>query len=296
VLVVFDLHALDAVPLDRLRAICPRCRRLLPVGGTCQLDGQPALELRNVVERDSMVEAIWGSLEHREQLRQSVAQRAGAQRVRGGLIAFASTFALGCAIQADIVLGLITGVLGGAVGFSVGAARSRVMIPIDASPLPQWNSVGHGTIVGAREILAPGSRARCAAWSIELRYQGSWGKRTTLRAGGSAGFDIRLDGGEHVRIPAGALWLDDRLAQVDGDDAIVDDLVHLVDPHGLRSSWPLFPFNIIVEQVLLPDDRVEVLGPVEPRPIADDSTRLYRDAAPTMLFHTTLPVLRAGRS
>src|SRR5207302_401634 len=105
--------------------------------------------------------------------------------------------------------------VGGAIGFSASGARSRILIPADAAKLPAWpNVVGRGRVVATREIVAPGTRARCAAWSLELRYQGSWGSRTTLRAGATAGFDVRLDGGEHVRIPPGAMWLADRLVQV----------------------------------------------------------------------------------
>jgi hypothetical protein len=286
-----DLDALTEPPLDRLTAVCPRCRRLVRADSACELDGSGALAPSDPASRDRLVDATWGSMVHRDELRRQVTQRAAARRARNGMIAFTAGALLGYVTQPYAMAGLFGGAVGGALGFA--ASARPILIPTDAVELPSWPVVvGRGRVIATREIVAPGSLDRCVAWSLELRYQGSWGTRTTLRAGATAGFDVHLDGGDHVRVPSGAIWLADRLVQVDGDDAIVDELIRHVDPLGAESSWPLFPFNVIVQKALSADDRVEVLDAVEPRPIRTDDARLFRDAPPTMLFHTSLPIVR----
>jgi hypothetical protein len=291
-----DHDALTDPPLDRLTAVCPRCRRLVRADRACELDGSDGLELHELASRDRLVEATWGSVARRDELRGQLAQRIGARRARSGVIGYVAAAAIGYAFQTDAVQALLTGLIGVPLGLSFAVARRRILVPPDAAPLPSWpNVVGRGRVVAAREVVAPGTLARCAAWSLELRYQGSWGTRTTLRAGATAGFDVRLDDGDHVRVPAGAIWLANRLAQVDGEDAIVDDLVRQLDPLGVRSPWPLFQFNVIAERTLQADDRVEVLDSVEPRVIPAEPAEaagLFRDAQPTMLFHMSLPVVR----
>lgn len=248
---------------------------------------------------------MWGTADEREALQRSVAQPVRARRLRDALTGVATAAVVAFAKGGDAMVTLIAGLLGAVVGFAFGpGVGRRVLVPRDVAAMPSWPSVGIGRIVGAREIVAPGTTTRCAAWLIELRYEGDWGSRTTLRAGATAGFDVELDSGERVRVPAGAVWLAGRLAQFDGYNAVATatPLIRFIDPHGAQSPWPLFSFNIIAEQVVYAGDRVEVLGEVEPRPIAADPVpasgtaapggdHVFRDAPPTMLFHRSLPVL-----
>src|SRR5690606_27384279 len=140
----------------------------------------------------------------------------GALRLGTGVGGFVLGFAAMQAANVEGVVAAVMAMFGGAMGAAIIGARPRTLVPIDAQPLPAWPRIGLGRIVEAGAIEAPGSRLRCAAWAVELTYDGSWGTRTTLRAGASAGFDVVLDGGERVRIPPGPLWLAGPLLQVDG--------------------------------------------------------------------------------
>ena len=279
-------------PLDQLRAVCPRCRRLVPSGSPCALDRSEVLELGDPAQRERMVEATWGSAEQREAMQRGANEKFRAKRVASGLGTLAGSLGLVYAATADTTIALVAGAFGGIMGAAIARARRLILIPGTATPMPQWPRVGFGRIVSGEQIISPASNAPCVAWALELRYQGSWGTRTTLRAGATLGFEVLLEGGERVRVPAGPLWIDGPLAQVDGEDAWVDALVHAIDPDARASAWQLFQFNIIVEQVLHANDRVEVLGPVEPRPITDDTVPLYRESPPTELVHAVMPVVR----
>lgn len=277
--------------IDTLRAVCPRCRRLARAG-TCSVDGETTLVLRDAAQRERMVERVWGDAAQRQALRASQAKRLDPQRAAVGSVTGALTFGASYIGTGNGLLSLIVGGVTGLLGAAVAVARPLVLIPTPASPLPAWPRVGLGKVVHGEELLAPGSATPCVAWAVELRNAGPWGTRTVFRAGATLGMDIVMDGGDHVRIPAGALWLDGPLAQLDGEERTIDDLVEDVDPGGADSEWTLFPFNIIMEQHLDEGDRVEVLGVVEPRPVANDDMRLYRDAPTTELVHAGLPVLR----
>ena len=280
-------------PLDQLRAVCPRCRRLVPPGSPCAIDRSDVLELADPAQRERMVEATWGPAEKRETLQRSASEKFRAKRLASGLGTLAGSLGLVYAATADTTISLLAGAIGGIMGAAIARARRLILIPGTATDMPQWPRVGFGRIVSAEDqIISPASNSPCVAWALELRYHGSWGTRTTLRAGATLGFEVLLEGGERVRVPAGPLWIDGPLAQVDGEDTLVDALVDAVDPEARSSDWQLFQFNIIVEQVLHANDRIEVLGPVEPRPITDDNVRLYRESPPTELVHAVLPVVR----
>jgi hypothetical protein len=260
--------------------------------GTCEIDHNPALELADPVQRERMVELTWGTSEHRDALRKSTSQRLDAKRTLTGGVTFAMTTGAMYIGTGEGVISLASGAFMGLLGAVFGSARPLVLIPSSAPAMPSWPRIGTGRIVHGDELIAPGSSTPCAAWAIELRYDGPWGTRTIFRAGATLGLDIVMDGGDHVHIPAGALWLDGTFNQLDGEEASIDELIREVDPTAAASDWELFPFNIIREQLLDEGDRVEVLGVVEPRPAHADDPRLYRDAPAIELVHTGVPVLR----
>jgi hypothetical protein len=276
--------------IDALRAVCPRCRRLVRPG-RCDVDGNEALELADPVQRERMVELSWGTPEHRKTLRRSIEKPLAPRRAFLGTVTFAVSTVVGFFATHETTLALLCGGVVGVIGVLAGAARPLILIPAGAPALPAWPKVGSGKIVHGEELIAPGSGTPCVAWTIELRYAGSWGTRTVFRAGATLGMDIVMDGGDHVRIPAGPFWLDGPLLQLDGEERSIDELLEEIDPSGEDNDWKLFPFNIIMEQHLDEGDRVEVLGVVEPRPVQGED-RLYRDTPTIELVHAGLPVLR----
>jgi hypothetical protein len=260
--------------------------------GTCPVDDNTALVLADPAQRERMVELTWGTPAHRDNLRKSTSQRLDARRTLTGGVTFAMMTGAIYIGTGEGLISLASGAIMGLFSGVFAAARPLVLIPGSAPAMPSWPRIGTGRIVHADELVAPGSGTPCAAWAVELRYDGPWGTRTIFRAAASLGLDIVMDGGDHVRIPAGALWLDGNFIQLDGEHASIDELLREVDPLGADSDWQLFPFNIIREQLLDEGDRVEVLGVVEPRPAHADDPRLYRDAPAIELVHTGVPVLR----
>lgn len=272
-----------------LVAVCPRCRRLTG-RGTCDADGSEALELADPAQRERMVELIWGNAAQRDAL---LLARDRKIMPRRGASAFAGAIATGAAYlgTGDMMVSVLVGTVSAVFGAVAGSSRPTLLIPSPALPMPAFARVGTGKITQCDELISPGSSAPCAGWAVELRYAGSWGSRTTFRAGATLGMDIVMDGGDRVRIPAGPLWVDGPLAQLDGEDQAIDELLADLDPDGKDRDWALFPFNIIMEQLVNQGDRVDVLGVVEPRPVAGDA-RLYRDTPEIELVHRGLPVLR----
>jgi hypothetical protein len=285
-----------ASPLERLDAVCPRCRRLVAPGVPCAIDGAEVLDLGDASQRARMVDATWGTAAQRATLKRTADQGFRAKRFASGAVVGGFTLGVAFAAAASPPIAFFAATMGAIIGGATARGGKLMMIPSGGIEMPKWPRVGSGRVVGGESIVSPASDAPCLAWSLELRYQGSSGTRTTLRAGATRGFEVVLDGGDRVRVPAGPIWLDGPFAQLDGEDATVDDLIAWLDPDAdADSDWKLFPFNIIAEQVLYANDRVDVLGVVEPRPINDDAARLYRDSPRTELVHPSLPVLRRAQ-
>ncbi len=242
--------------------------------------------------RARLVDRMWGDDAARTRL--LGARLPAARRAKLGLVLGAGLYGATYAATGDPILSAGFGLFGGVVGLATSVTRGLRYIPSATTALPRWPRLGPGHIISAAECISPGSLMRCAAWAVELRYTGSWGTRTTLRAGASAGLDIALEGEARLRVAPGALWIASSLVQLDGDDTAVDDLVRWLDPADASAAWKLFPYNEIHEARLAIGDRVEVSGEVEQRPLAGDPTGLYRDAAPGVLMHVGLAVLGAG--
>ena len=278
-------------PLDEMSALCPRCRRLVSPAAPCPLDGATPLDAHTKEARERLVEVMWGPLAERTAL-QAVRLPAGSQRLTSGLLGGTMTLMAMVSAHVAPVLAIAAASFSAVACGALRGPRRRVLVPADATALPAFPVVGRGQIENARPLTAPGSGLQCAAWTIELRHEGSWGARTTLRAGASAGFDVRLDGGERVRVPAGALWIDGPLSQVDDEDGAIADLLRVLDPRGATADWPLFPYNVIRESTLPLSGTVEVRGQVASRPLQDLAGLTYREAVPSVLVPVGLPVLR----
>jgi hypothetical protein len=168
-----------------------------------------------------------------------------------------------------------------------------------ASPGPATGQVG--VIAAARHPLAtdPVTGRGALAFALELGHRSGWrrGRRVMLRDAATTGFELVLDGGQRVRVPAGPCvidlsrapgadraWAAAHLARLDPAGAAADDL----DP---------FLFHEVRHLALRPGDRVEIrnrlIPTIDPRAPADD----YRAPAATVLVPEGVPRLaRIGRS
>jgi hypothetical protein len=277
--------------------ICPRCRRVVPGGKPCDLDGSIARPIGTMEDKQALVDAIWGPPVKRTELMHRLTARTTTTKAR---IAAALTLGATCAVVMN-ALGvtsgaeaLVAGILGTVFGVSVKSPK-RILIPSGGTVIAPQPRFAAGEILPCEAVVAPGSGTECAAWALELRYDGRWGSRITLRVGASAGFDVALDGGERVRIPAGPLWFEGTLPQLDDMEShMLEEMLRTLDPTrtGDTETWPLFPFNIISEQTLQIGDRIEILGAVERELVSGQKDAMYRDAPASVLVPRASPALR----
>ncbi len=182
--------------------------------------------------------------------------------------------------------------IAGFAALLAGRARLR-LLPGGAAAMPTPARYAAGVITAADELLAPGSGTPSAAWVVELHQDTNQVTRVTLRVGRTAGMLLVLDGGAHVRIPPGPLYLDGTPPQLGDLEHSLEDLLNALDPARSRhDAWPLFPFNVVAEQTLHIGDRVEVFGELAPVFVAGATAPLYRDAPSTELAPVGVPVLR----
>jgi hypothetical protein len=277
--------------------VCPVCRRVIPGDKPCDVDGAVVRPIASPEDKQVLVDAVWGTPARRAELVQQLATRTATARIR-----LVAGLALGAASMVVAnVLGVINegaivfaGLMGAAVGTSVRPPR-RIVIPSGGAAIAPAPRFAAGRILPCDAVVAPGSDVECAAWALELRYDGRWGSRITLRAGASAGFDVALDGGELLRIPAGPLWILDVLPQLAELEApSLEELLRALDPtrSGDPEPWPLFPFNVISEQTFHAGDRIEILGAMDRELVLGQPDATYREAPASVLVPRAVPALR----
>ena len=258
-------------------------------------DGQLPLAPGVTEQRAALVDAVWSTAAVRQALLAD-ALRTTPQRTR--VAALSAMISAGAGLVGSLPFAgvVVVGVVGGLIGAAAGRRGRQVLLPASATTLPALPRYAAGRIQAANEIIAPGSGELCAAWAIELRVEGRWSARTTLRVGATAGLELVLDGGARVAVPAGPLWIAGDLAQLGDVEDSLEELLRAIDP--LRADrhdpWPLFPFNVVVERAMHVGDRVEVLGELTPAVVAGGAAVLYRDAPSTVLAPVGVPTLRRG--
>jgi hypothetical protein len=277
--------------------ICPLCRRVVRGDRPCDLDGAIVRPIASPADKQALIDAVWGSTARRAELLHHLTARTTPSRTRviasltlgAACVTIAHVFGV-----ASVTETLLLGLMGAGVGMAVERPR-RPLVPSGGAALAPPPRFAAGKILPCDAVVAPGNGAECAAWALELRYDGRWGSCITLRAGASAGFTVALDGGEHVRIPAGPLWIHDALPQlVELESPGFEELLRVLDPTrtGETEPWPLFLFNVISEQTLQVGDRIELLGTMDREPVSGEQDAMYRDAPASVLVPRAAPALR----
>jgi hypothetical protein len=278
--------------------VCPACRRVVPGDRPCDLDGSVVRPISSAEDRQALLDAVWGSQPRRAELMRHLGARKATTRTRLAAAALGGVGVAGVAVAVlgmpGTVLEIVAGLTWAVVGVSQMVSGQR-LIPSGGAALTPQPRFASGQILPCTAVVAPGSGIACAAWALELRYDGRWGSRTTLRVGASTGFDVALDGGERVRIPPGPLWIEDVLPQLaELESPSFEELLRALDPARTddKDPWPLFRFNVIGEQTLHSGDRVEILGVVDRALGSSQQQAMYRDAPASVLVPRTVPALR----
>lgn len=291
-------------------AICLDCRTALPAGVACPANPRHGVvELAKKSGREALLTTVWGPPSVRARAKRAAG--AGGSGAAGGAFAEGCGSCSGCDAgaadpQALIIVAALALIF--ALVYFLGSFLVRKWREHRAKLIPNGaaaaglssglssgkNSGRPGTVVATATAKAPLTRESCVAFAYELRHKKMWRRgRTTLRDAASIGFDVQLDSGERVRIPAGAIALGTRSAET----ARVDPVAALsylasIDPqrdHDPPGEHDTIPYSEI-RQVLLKDGaRVLVRGRLEPRLDVAGVSGGYRDQAPTVLVPVDVP-------
>jgi hypothetical protein len=150
-----------------------------------------------------------------------------------------------------------------------------------------------GTVVAAPSSgRSPLELTPCVGFGVELVRKWTFRAAPMLIDGATVGFDIKLDSGETVRVPAGRLRVDGPRRTLARDEASqVEEYVRTIDPgHGPNDEWPPIPFDEASEIVVAIGDRVEVVGELT-AVLDSNAAGSYREAA-SVLAPAGVPMVR----
>lgn len=301
--------------LPARRAICEDCRTLLAEGVPCDLgrghgvvapgDGRRVKRLlaQTLVETRSALVARPRRHEVRRpaplEVKQSallgaimtvvVVLTAAIDFGAGWLVAVALAVATGAAVSAAALH--LPAVLEGVPQIRPRAGRAYLASGVGYEDARRGARGHAGTILPGAAVQAPLSRIPCVAFAVTVRVAGSHGRDILLRDGYSVGFTLELDHGGTVAIPAGRV-------RIEGDGPwlrheTLAAYVHVCAPW--LAQHPAFAHvdKSARELLLRPGDRVEVIADtVEAAPDPGAASGPYRDAAPTTVVVTGIPVIR----
>jgi hypothetical protein len=296
----------------RRTRICLDCRSALCDGEEC--DGAAvdhgkrhrAVTL-DAAGRAALVTEVWGPPSIRRQAK-AIARAGTGGATAGGIGSCFDPGCAGCDAPADgeglvIVLAIVAAALVAillywAIRALVRYARVRMNTlephpPLRPTPDLRRAQGRAGTIVAAPDRgRSPLELAPCVGFGVELVRKWTLRSAPMLIDGATVGFDVKLDSGETVRVPAGRLRVDGPRRTLARDEASqVEEYVRTVDPgHGTTDEWPPIPFDEAQEIVVGIGDRVEIIG--ELAPTADPSAAgSYRESA-WVLAPAGVPMVR----
>jgi len=282
--------------LPRRTRVCLGCRSLLADGESC--DGGPGHHVVDVATkkgRGALVDAVWGS---GARLKGKEIARAGT--TGAGVGGLGQALDCGSCTGADVgsggeALAILAVVLVAAaaaialyflVKVIVTFVRRKMSEPRASGasrqlpPVPEAGKGVRGRVAGVPELTAPISNETCLGYVAELTSQRLLTRHVMLREGRTCGFEVMLDDGRVVRVPAGRIHLEaerERFSRADRPSA--ETWLEGIDRQSFANE-PLapVPFEESAEARLAPGDVVEVAPELDT--VADPSRAAgYRDAA-----------------
>ncbi|HZO16583.1 MAG TPA: hypothetical protein VFB62_25080, partial [Polyangiaceae bacterium] len=131
-----------------------------------------------------------------------------------------------------------------------------------------------GRVVGgASSIVSAGSGSSCLAYDIALRSKRFRKSPVMLRYGATGAFEVELDDGSRVEIPAGRIRLRGKTSTLRTSESVVRKQLALPE----REEFELVPYDSVEEVLLRDGDRVAIHGELEREPLVSKSSA-YRHA------------------
>jgi hypothetical protein len=269
-----------------LGALCLTCRTAYPRGARCPDDAHVVVDLARPADRARAVELVWGDAIARERVRAVRAQvrhRAYTLFGAGSAAGLAGAIATGGGVIGAIAIGT-SGVAASVLGAVLRPAEADAFPRAAGAAPPRAGSEARGVIAGGGITIAPASGEPCAAWQIVLSQHAAGAPRIMLRAGVTAGLDVRLDGGRRLELVPGPIAIAAPWVQVDDPNTIgIEALVRGLDPVARSADpWPPIGWDVAEETMLFVGDVVRIRGELEPVLIGGAAST-YREAPATIL-------------
>jgi hypothetical protein len=310
-------------------SVCRECRTAYVDGETgCDKgDKHTVLSLSDEEQREQLVSEVWGPPSARRQAREAAAAggaggaSAGAAECGGAECTEAGCEtadlsgcgdAAGSEIGAVLLAIAVVAIVCVAAYFIIRAivryvrkrraakARENARLkPRGALTRPKGmgKRTGYvGKVVGKASIPDPITGEDCVAYGVKLRTNRHLTGDIMLRDAATVGFDIELDSGEVVRVPAGRVVMDlhgaDKLSDSKANRELVDAYLSEIDLyHG--SIDTALPWDKAHLRLIRAGDRVSLRGDVE-RAVDTETSDVehgYRDAAASILVPRGVPQL-----
>ncbi len=289
-------------------AACADCRSITLSDTGCVASGKHRVcSLSDEKERERLKTEVWGPPSLRR--RAKAVGKAGATGVGAGtfletcggcdaaLFEGEAAIAIGGIILLMIVFVLAYLLIAAIIRYI--DKRRQTLKPSGA--IAKGARLGHatgmvGTVASVTALLSPLSKEKCVGYGLLFTRRRGWSRRAAmLRDTLTCGFELKLDSGDTVRIPAGGIVLDmQHSVEIDPDTATLEEYLLAIDPLGHKSSeeYALFPHDRIDELLIRIGDRVEIRSPM--RTIVDTEAVAtgYRESAATILVPQGPPHLR----
>lgn len=283
--------------------VCIDCRTVVGDLAEC-----PGGRVHRIVDlgsngRAKLVDEIWGPPSWRRE-RRRLARAGGGGAAAGGLGEIFSGCG-GCDGCTGVELGGDLGAVLGAIVVIIAVALAAIAIvwligkliayiqakrnelKPNGALLPPYRHRAlrrhRGVVLGdANNGKNPITDEPCVGWAAELTSKRFMHNAVMLRDGASYGFDVRLENGRVVRVPAGVLRLE-RGGDEQGGGVFLDDYLKSVDPsYFAGDDEPALPFDRAAVVEVRPGDEVELAGNLHLAP-DPDAAQTYRETAAMVL-------------
>lgn len=273
-------------PKPRTRSrVCLACRTLFDHGEDCRGKGHQTVSIVAASGRAKLDDEVWGPDSRARALRQAAKAGAG-----GGVAGSIFDGCSGCDIGAnaldgcgsaggEAILGALVGVVVIVIGALLGLiiywiVRAIVRLIRDwmhkpqphgalyAPPKPKKIAIAAKGVVRSGQTLAtPWREGSAYGWAMELHERRVLGGGAMMRDARSAGFDVALDDGRVLRVPAGRIRVASGLVRVDADRSKLDELIAGID-RARQDEKTVFPYDFARALTIEEGDHVEVMGEI----------------------------------
>lgn len=284
--------------------ICLACRTLLQEGETC-VGGRAhqTVSLAAPAGVQRLDDEVWGPDSRARQARQAAKAAAGGAGAGGFFEGCTGCDAGGLDASGEAVLIVLAVVIAAGIAillyFLIRALVRWIREKMDQpkphgalakAPKPRARAVAASGVIRAGTPMAlPWAAGSVFGYAMQLYEARAFGGGAMLRDAATAGFEVALDDGRVLRVPAGRIQLVGRLPRVSAEDERIERALAELVPRA-PTETVLFPFDRVRGRTLGPGDRIELLGDVSIA--ADDGGGVgYRSNA-GVLVPVGVPTLR----